>query len=49
LEILPTAAASIELALRPADEMEAATFLLETMGYIRAGRGKASLLYQLRQ
>ncbi len=47
LEILPTAATSIELALRPAGEMEAATFLLETMGYTRAGRGKAGLLFQL--
>jgi hypothetical protein len=27
--------------------MEAATFLLETMGYTRTGRGKAGLLFQL--
>jgi glycosyltransferase involved in cell wall biosynthesis len=48
LDVLKCTPASIELAIRPADEMDAAGFLLEAMGYARAGKTAGNFLYRLR-
>lgn len=48
LDILTPSTAMLQLAPRPADEMEAAIFLLETMGYVRAGKRGGALIFRSR-
>ncbi len=48
LDVLRQAAGMIHLDTRPADEMEAAAFLLETAGYVRIGNSDSGEMYRLR-
>jgi hypothetical protein len=46
LDLLAHRPAALRLDLRPADEMEAAEFLLGSMGYVRAGKQPGAVLFK---
>jgi glycosyltransferase involved in cell wall biosynthesis len=48
LDVLTSAHGAVRLDMRPADEMEAAAFLLGGMGYFRTGKSGGSVLYHRR-